>query len=184
MKTMWSFLNTSDAQETHKLPVLFSVLRNSWTRVCMLRCVSLFVTPWTVACQAPLSKGFPRQEYWGGLPFPNSEDLPDSEIEPTSLLSPALAGRFFTTSSTSIIWEAKHYKLYKIQNSISKRHPTYLAYVKNSYNSATKTIQFLKMGKRWYFLGDSVAKDSVLPIQGPWQWFWSLIWELDPTCRN
>jgi len=50
------------------------------------------VTPWTVACQAPLSMGFPRQEYWSGLPFP-SPDLPDPEIEP---MSPALAGRFFT----------------------------------------------------------------------------------------
>ena len=38
--------------------------------------------PWTVARQAPLSVGFPRQEYWGGLPFPPSGDLPDPGIEP------------------------------------------------------------------------------------------------------
>ena len=43
-----------------------------------------FATPWTVACQAPLSLGFPRQEYWGGLPFPSPEDLPDPGIEPKS----------------------------------------------------------------------------------------------------
>ena len=49
-------------------------------------------TLWTVACQAPLSMGFPRQGYWGGLPFPTPRDLPDPGIEPTSPESPALAG--------------------------------------------------------------------------------------------
>ena len=46
--------------------------------------VRLFVTPWTVANQAPPSMGFSRQEYWTGLPFPTPEDLPDSGIEPES----------------------------------------------------------------------------------------------------
>ena len=50
-------------------------------------------TPWTVAHQAPLSMGFPRQEYWSRLPFPLPEDLPYPGI---NLLSPALAGGFFT----------------------------------------------------------------------------------------
>ena len=63
-------------------------------------CVPLFVIPWIVARQVPLSKGFSRQEYWSGLPFPSSGDLPDARIEPMSLASPALAGRFFTTSAT------------------------------------------------------------------------------------
>ena len=53
-----------------------------------------FVTLWTVAHQASLSVGFPRQEHWTGLPFPSLGDLPDSGIEP---MSPPLAGRFFTT---------------------------------------------------------------------------------------
>ena len=43
-----------------------------------------FVTPWTVACQAPLSLGFSRQESWSGLPFPTPGDLPDPGIEPMS----------------------------------------------------------------------------------------------------
>ena len=47
--------------------------------------VRLFVTPWTVARQAPPSMGFSRQEYWSGLPCPPPEDLPDPEIEPESL---------------------------------------------------------------------------------------------------
>ena len=62
--------------------------------------VRLFVTLWTIVCQAPLSVGFSRQEYWSGLPFPPSGDLPDPGTEPSSPASPAspaLAGRFFTT---------------------------------------------------------------------------------------
>ena len=58
-----------------------------------------FVTPWTAACQAPLSVGFSRQEYWSGLPFPSPGNLPDPGIEPSSPVSPSLAGRFFTTES-------------------------------------------------------------------------------------
>ena len=53
--------------------------------------------PWTVACQAPLSMGFPRQEYWSGLPFPSPGDLPKPKIKPKSPVSPALAGGFLTT---------------------------------------------------------------------------------------
>ena len=54
-------------------------------------------TPRTVAHQAPLSTGFPRQEYWSGLPFPPPGDLSNPGIKPTSLLSPALAGKSFIT---------------------------------------------------------------------------------------
>ena len=60
-------------------------------------CVQLFATPWTVACQAPLSMGFSRQEYWSGLAFPTPGDLLDPGIKPASLTSPTLAGGFFTT---------------------------------------------------------------------------------------
>ena len=63
--------------------------------VCLFSRVQLFVTPWTVAYQAPLSMRFSRQEYWSGLPFPTPRDLPDPGIEPASLASPPLAGRFF-----------------------------------------------------------------------------------------
>ena len=64
-------------------------------------CVWLFVTLWTAACQNPLSMGFFRQENWSGLPCPPPGDLPDPGIEPVSLMSPALAGRFLTTSTNS-----------------------------------------------------------------------------------
>ena len=62
----------------------------------VLSCIQLFVTPWTVAHQAPLSMEFSRQESWSQLPFPTPEDLPDPGIELTSLASPALAGGFTT----------------------------------------------------------------------------------------
>ena len=55
-------------------------------------------TLWTIARQAPLSMGFSRQEYWSGLPFPSPGDLPDPRIEPESLVSPVLAGGFFTSA--------------------------------------------------------------------------------------
>ena len=77
----------------------------------VLSCFSriwLFVTLWTVACQAPLSMQFSRKEYWSGLPCPPPGDLPKPEIEPyvLSLMSPALAGGFFTTSTT---WKVPFY---------------------------------------------------------------------------
>ena len=62
--------------------------------------VRLFATLWTLAHQAPLSMGFSRQEYWSGFQCPPPRDLPNLEIEPTSLTSPALTGSFFTTSAT------------------------------------------------------------------------------------
>ena len=53
-------------------------------KVKSLSCVRLFVTPWTVAHQAPWSMGFSRHEYWSGLPFPSAGDLPNPEIKPRS----------------------------------------------------------------------------------------------------
>ena len=60
----------------------------------MLNCAQLFAIPWIVSHQAPLLIEFFRQESWSGLPFPPPGDLPDPGIKP---MSPALAGRFFTT---------------------------------------------------------------------------------------
>ena len=66
-------------------------------------CVRLCATPGTVAHQAPLSMGFSRQEYWSGLSSYPPGDLPDPGIKLPSLMSPAMASGFFTTSTT---WEA------------------------------------------------------------------------------
>ena len=85
----------------------------SWTRLskwtelnlcCAQSCQTLLYLC-AVARQAPLSMGFFSQEYWSGMPCPPPGDLPNPGIEPTSLMSPALAGGSFTTSAT---WEAPH----------------------------------------------------------------------------
>ena len=73
-------------------------------------CVQFFATLWTVDRQVPLSMGFSRQGHWNGLPCPSPGNLPDPGTEPESLMSPALAGRFFTTEPPG--------------------KPTYLAYLK------------------------------------------------------
>ena len=62
----------------------------------LLQLCPALCNPWTVTHQAPLSIGVPRQEYWSGLPCPPPGDLPNPGAEPVSLMSPALAGGFFT----------------------------------------------------------------------------------------
>ena len=66
--------------------------------------VQLFRTPWTVAHQAPLFMGLPKEKYWSGLPCPPPGDLPNPGVKLLSLATPALAGEFFITSTT---WEAQ-----------------------------------------------------------------------------
>ena len=76
----------------HHTPHVHVLSRFSRVRLC--------VTRWTAAHQAPLPTGFSRLEYWSGWPCPPAGDLPDPGIKPTSFASPALAGRFFATSTT------------------------------------------------------------------------------------
>ena len=78
----------------------------------VLSLVRFFATPWTIACQAPPSMGFPREEYWNGLPFPSPGDLPDPGIKPgcpalqaDSLPSEPPGNMFiYGTSSLSLIY--------------------------------------------------------------------------------
>ena len=100
-----------------------------YAHTCVLSHVRLFVTPWTLAREAPLFLEFSRQEYWKGLPFPPPEDLPDARIKPRS---PALAGGFFTTGPpgkpmhmyTQIYYTYTYFLIYKYS-----RH---LKYCKNN----------------------------------------------------
>ena len=98
---VWWLTSTPHVTITSHLPTQLQQMCVSRT----LSCVRLCVTLWTVAHQAPLSMEFSRLEYWNRLPFPPAGDLPNPGIEPASLMSPALAGRFFTTSAT---WEAMY----------------------------------------------------------------------------
>ena len=97
---MTSLLHSSDKSLFHHslCPVHVRVLS-------CFNCVILCTALWTVALQAPLSKGFSRQECWSGLPCPPPGDLPHPGIEPVSLMSPALADGFFNTNAT---WEAPY----------------------------------------------------------------------------
>ena len=72
----------------------------------LLNHAQLFVTPWTIVHQTPLSMGFPRQEHWSEFPGLPPGDLPDPGIELTSHMSPELTGRFFTTEPPG---KALHY---------------------------------------------------------------------------
>ena len=85
-----SYLFFTQPAVSQDLPLAWDRHRSRW----------LFVTLWTIPNQAPLSMGFSRQEYWSGLPCPPPGNLPDPRIKPESLMPPALAGRFFTTSAT------------------------------------------------------------------------------------
>ena len=76
--------------------ILVRAVRTKSLQSCLILCDP-------VDCQAPLSKGFSRQDSWSGLPFPPPGDLPDPGRQSSSLMSPALAGGFFMTSTT---WEA------------------------------------------------------------------------------
>ena len=72
-------------------------------KMCVLRSLQscpLFATLWTIASQTPLYMGFSGQEYWSGLPYLLPGDLPDPGVKLMSLVSPALAGRFFNISIT------------------------------------------------------------------------------------
>ena len=98
MKTMKSDFSQSTFTKYHSLlNVLHVCVLSRFSRV------QLFETLWTAAHQAPLSMGFPRQEYWGGFPCPLPGHLLNPGIEPVSFKCPTLASRFFTSSTT---WEA------------------------------------------------------------------------------
>ena len=84
-------------------------LNSLWSEVMSLSCVRLFVTPWTVAYQAPPSLGFSRQECWSGLPFPSPGYLPDPGIEPGS---PSLQANVYRLSHQGSL-----YCLFKLSGS-------------------------------------------------------------------
>ena len=113
---------------------------------CMFGHIRLFVTPWTVAHQAPRSMGFPRQEYWSEWSFPSAVDLPSPGIESTS---PALAGGFFTTEPPG----KPHPRSYRIQIMASSQDklpgstpvwsPTQLCIIPNSTSLCPPVIKLV-----------------------------------------
>ena len=99
--------STVNTEPATRRPRIRSPFKLTTPCVCVLShfsSVRFSATLWTVAHQVPPSMGFSRREYCSGLPCPPPGDPPGPGIEPASLTSPALAGRFFTTSAT---WEAQ-----------------------------------------------------------------------------
>ena len=121
---------------------------------CVLSRFSIIVTLWTIACQAPLSMGVSRQECWSGLPCPPPGDCPYSGIEPSSFMSLALAGRFFTTSSA---WEAPSSNQIAAQLTEKLEIAVFVLQIETSYSimgAASETI---------------LSPTILLPIQKPYQ---------------
>ena len=93
-------LQAARSQDLSKLPRLSPPLLPTDISGLYPSAMSNSATPWTAACQAPLSMGFPRHEYWSELPFPTPGHLPDLGIEPVSL---TLTGRFFSTAASPFL---------------------------------------------------------------------------------
>ena len=110
---------TIDRFDLLLLSILYIIVC-AWVLSCF-SLVWLCATLWTIAHQALLSMEVSRQEYWSELPCPPPGDLPDPGIKPESLTSPALAGRFFTTSTT---WEASLHLLISNCQSFSTPQPS------------------------------------------------------------
>ena len=129
----------------------------------MPRSVRLCATPLTVACQAPLSMGFFSQEYWNGLPFSPPGNLPNPGIEPATLRSPALAGGFFTTSTT---WEALRNEIMEV-NTTGAWHQAGPQWSKAALENFYKTLR---------------EEASFLMSWFPWEWGgrWRGMIELGP----
>ena len=115
--------------------------------MCMFSCwVNLdSATLWTIAHQAPLSMGFPRQEYWSGLPFHFPGDFPDPESKP---VSPALAGGFFATWAT---WET-HHLVYSLK--FSNTWKIWLRTFAHIYWVSIKNVQFSSVAQSCLTLCD------------------------------
>ena len=134
---------------TYSVYVCTNVYKHIYIYVaCLLSRVQLFATPWTVAHQVPLAMGFPRQEYWSGLPLPIPGDLPEAGIEPTSLVPPALAGRFFTTSAT---WEAPIYVC-------ARTHTHTHTHTHSLLQQETQAREPETMGAEWEWIEEMMRK--------------------------
>ena len=112
--------------------------------------VQLFASLWTVDLQAPLSMGFPRQEYWSGLPFPSPGDLSDQTQGSNLwlLMSPAVAGGFFTTSAT---WE-------------TQSHPARMAITQRGNTKQNKTCKYYTDARALIANADSPKLSHACPL--------------------
>ena len=133
------------------------------------------------ARQAPLSMGFPRQEYWSGLPCPPPGDLPDPGIEPTSLTSPALAGRFFTTSTTCLcslgphsepLWKNDLREALDFRLKVMERKPCQKANQAQEFEVCESPAHFCAQGAQLEPWIAVAAFPSSMHLLFPWRLSW------------
>jgi len=125
------------------------------------------VTPWTVACQALLSMGFSRHEYWSGLPFPSPGDLPDPGIKPSfpalqaDSLPTELGGKpkTFTTPKPLTVWITTDWKILKEMGI-----PDHLiCLLRNLYAGQAATVRTGHRTTDWFQIGKTVHQSCILP---------------------
>ena len=131
-------------KERKKNPISTQANQNTSLRAssCHFSRVWLFVTPWSAAWQAPLAMGFSSQEYWSGLLWPPPGDPPDPGIQPTSLMSPALADGFLTTSAT---WEAQIPLHCHLNGILGDNKSKCICLIHHLYQEPIILIEFLRM---------------------------------------
>ena len=123
-------------------------------------CLTL-ATPWTVAHKAPLFSGFPRQEYWSGLPFPSPGDLPDPGIKS---MSPALQANSLPLSHQRSSWCADHNKLWKILKEMEiPDHLTCL--LRNPYVGQEATVRTEHGTTDWFKIGKGIWQGCMLYLK-------------------
>ena len=141
--------------------------------VCMLTCFScvwLFVTLWTVAHQVPLSMGFSREEYWSGLLCPPLGDLPDPGFEHAALVSPALAGVFFTSSTTIIVINISHEYSYMLcPVTPSSEHPNIVLWAPDTYVFGISVLLYHYVTAFYCDIMNSLYVGLVSPPTGSWK---------------
>ena len=129
--------------------------------------VRLFATPWTVACQAPLSMGFSRQEYWSGLPFPSPGDLPNPGIEPGS---PALEADGLTSEPRYnnykyICIQSRNTQYIRQMLTSIKRHCnelilcTYNHFIVDPVEAPLVALEKWRVASEWAFSGGTSGKE-------------------------
>ena len=121
----------------------------------------------TIACQASLSMGFPREDYWSGVPFPSPGDLPDPQIEP---VSPALAGRFFTTKPPGKVFSLCKFPYKQLQTRKGTLQNRLAIFLRISYQLGTvawltgpRTSHHLPLA-----LACAVSSPDTLLLTRPW----------------
>ena len=157
-----------------------------WCGTQLLSRVWLLATLWTVAHQALLSMAFSRQEYWSGLLFPSPGYLPDPGIRSESLVSPALAGGFFTTSATrEAPWWlhviANGFFRAKVKSDHLMRVNTLIAQSQSRLSPVTFTMWLSQFIESWKFSPSSIKQNTTYSTS---LWRWMSIMEGTRTCSE